>query len=253
MTTSIETKNVEDQLNTLTDQFNIVLSQFQTTYNEYIVLINAEVENTEDTEGTDTYAIIPNSNYWGQTGISEGSASSSEQCLANCYSKSNCSGATYDSTTNYCWIRGGNGRVAPGKENETAIIKKTILYKYQLENLNNNLININNKIMKIMNDNESLINNSSNLKKNQDDVLNYNKKMITENQIEINNLNNQYQNLKIADQNTTLMVNQSYFWYVVYLIIVLFLGVFLFSIANKSIPKSNDTTQSILNSLGANN
>lgn len=248
---STDTENIEQQLDTLTNQFNSVLSEFQQKYNDFIILINNENTSSSSTTNTaDIYAIIPNANYWGQSGLSEGNSSSSAQCLADCYSKTGCTGATYDSDTNYCWVRTGNGRVAPGKDNQSAIIKKTILYKYQLEDLNARLIGINNKIMAIINDNTVIINTNTTLKNKQENALKYHKKMIEQNQMEIANLENQYKTLQVADQNSTLMVNQNYYWFVLYLIFVIILGIFLFVVVIKSGPKKAE--QSAFGSITSN-
>ncbi len=111
--------------------------------------MDASANGATVTGKAELYATIPNATYWGQMGLNEGAAYSPSECLVDCYSKPACTGATYDSDTNYCWIRTGDGRIAPGKTNQTAVIKKTILYQTQLKDLNAKLQQLDDQIMNL--------------------------------------------------------------------------------------------------------
>lgn len=252
---------ISNQLKILSDQFSATLTQYQQTYDNYHSLlqsnamtksamsIDASANSTVNgtigatvTGKAELYATIPNATYWGQTGLSEGSSHSPSECLADCYTKPACTGATYDSDTNYCWIRTGDGRIAPGKQNQTAIIKKTMLYEYQLKDLNNKLQNINNQIIVLIDTNSQLFEQNDQLRIQKQDMLEHNRRILQSKEEQMKILHRDNITLQSAEQNSSLLVNQNYFWYILSLFVVIFLGIFLVKIL--LLPESSSSSSS---------
>lgn len=241
--------DISNKLRVLGDQFTATLSQYQTIQSEYKTLIasqaatttapqvdasaNATVNGTigATVNGTaELYATVPSATYWGQMGLSEGAAHSPTECLADCYNKPACTGATFDAATNYCWIRTGDGRVAPGKQNQTAIIKKTILYEYQIKELVDKLQKLNNDITVIITDNAVIIEKDEQLRAQKQAILEHLRLLATVGQGQMNVLQTRHDTIAEADANSALLVNQNYYRYVLYLFAAILLGIILFKI-----------------------
>jgi len=255
---------ISDKLKILSDQFTANLTQYQTIYDEYKTLLSSRSMTTNATTldasansvnnmgavisgKMDLYTTIPSSTYWGQTGLSEGASYTPSECLADCYSKPTCSGATFDADTNYCWQRSGDGRVSSGKSNQTAIIKKTILYEYQLKDLNAKLQKINGSINELITSNADLFKQNEILRTQRQTMLDHNRQILQQNEVQLETLTTDMTTMQKADENSSLMVNKNYYQYVFYLIIAIFLGfifvkiIFASSSSSKSSPSSQST------------
>jgi hypothetical protein len=248
-TATAKEQEIAEKLRILGDKFTANLTQYQTTYGDYKSLLESKAmiasavpidpSANSTVDGTigatiagkaELYATVPNATYWGQTGLSEGTSNSPTECLADCYSKPACSGATYDSDTKYCWIRTGDGRIAQGKQNQTAIIKKSILYAYQLKDLNAKLQKINTEITDLINDNASVVAQSEQLKAQKQTLLVQTHSILSQNKQQLSFLENEHATLQAANENSSLMVNRNYYQYILYLFGAIILGVLLFKI-----------------------
>lgn len=256
--------DVSAKLKILSDQYTATLAQYQTTQADYKALLASQAMTASaqpidpsansTVNGTigatiagkaELYATVPHAAYWGQTGLSEGTAHSPSECLADCYSKPHCTGATFDADTNYCWVRGGDGRVTPGKANQTAVIKKTVLYGYQLQEMIQKLDHFRSQIDAIITANAVLIENDAQLRAQRDTLLQHVRMMTGAGQAELNVLQSRHDTIVEATQNSALLVNQNYSRYVLYLFGAIILGIFLFKIL--LIPNSGATQESALN------
>lgn len=247
MTSSIE--DISNKLRVLNDQFTANLSQYQTISADYKSAVASQAAISASTpidasanstiNGTigatvigkaELYATIPHSTYWGQTGLSEGAAHSPTECLADCYNKPACTGATFDADTNYCWIRTGDGRIAPGKQNQTAIIKKTILYEYQLKILADKMHHINSQITDLITANAIIIDNNEHLREQKREILERMRLLAHTSHAQMDILQTRHDTIAEADQNSALLVNQNYYRYILYLFGAILLGILLFKI-----------------------
>jgi hypothetical protein len=241
--------DISNKLKILSDQFTATLSQYQTTEADYKTLVSSQAMTAaaqpidpsanSTVNGTigatisgkaELYATVPHAAYWGQTGLSEGTAHTPAECLADCYSKPACTGATFDADTNYCWIRGGDGRVTPGKTNQTAVIKKTILYGYQLQELRQKLDHFRSQIEALITQNTIIIETNAQLRAQKETLLEHIRRMSGAEQSELTALHVQHDTIVEATQNSSLMVNQNYARYILYLFGAIILGIFLFKI-----------------------
>lgn len=244
-----QTDQVSARLKILSDQFMATLAQYQTAQADYKTLMdsqaaaatappidpsaNANVNGTigATVAGTaELYATMPHSTYWGQMGLSEGTAHTPTECLADCYNKPACTGATFDADTNYCWIRTGDGRVAPGKTNQTAIVKKTILYRDRVNILTQKLEHLRGEIDSLISANVIIIENNAQLRAQRETLLAQVRHMGGIGQTELAALKIRHDTIAEATQNSALLVNQNYSQYILYLFGAILLGIFLFKI-----------------------
>ena len=133
-------------LESLTKQYDTTSIQYNQVQSDYI----NSLQNTsqEQIQSTSNLANVPNSTFWGTTGISSTNVSSLDKCSALCSKTPGCSGATYNVTNNNqnnCWLRGGDGSIITGTSNQYAIIPQATNYLKTLEILNIQLINLNNQ------------------------------------------------------------------------------------------------------------
>lgn len=164
---------------------------------------------------------IQGATFWGTKGISEGAASSIEQCKAMCSADSSCSGATYNSDKAYCWIRSGDSQISAGMPNDYAIIPENLKYLKIIQGLSEKLTNINQKILKIMNQGEPLYSKQDIQRKQQTMVLNQNYKKLTEEREKVEKTIKKYQDLNKAQNEGEIVITKNYTTFIVGIIIFL--------------------------------
>ena len=136
------TNNTESnvlKLQSLQSEFKLVMTQYQQAYANYISSLRSSTGSTSNK----TYATIPGSVFWGTTSLSEGTSPSAEDCTALCSANSSCTGATYNSDKQYCWVRGGQGDISIGMDTDSAIIPELVQNTQVLKMLNQKLLDIN--------------------------------------------------------------------------------------------------------------
>ena len=102
-------------MESLGNQFNILLTQYQETYQEFLNAINSN---------NNTLTTLSNSAFVGKSNIDTIQNSNQNNCLSSCTSNSSCSGATFDDNSNTCTLSSGNGNIITST-NQTAIVKRT--------------------------------------------------------------------------------------------------------------------------------
>jgi len=107
---------------------------------------DASGNNTNTKKNTKKFTSVNNSAYWGSGSISEGAASSITDCQNMCTASSSCTGATFSASSQYCWVRSGQGDVVSSSA-DTAIVPQSIQLMAELKDLNQQMLNINNQII----------------------------------------------------------------------------------------------------------
>ena len=97
------------QLQSLSQQFNNLLTRYTNTYQQYINLLNSN-DNSLTT--------FPNYSFVGQSNIDTSNNSTLDNCLTNCSSNSSCSGATFTTNNNWC-------------DNKIAFVKIAVSFEYK--------------------------------------------------------------------------------------------------------------------------
>jgi hypothetical protein len=221
-------------LESLTKQYDTTLIQYNQVQSDYI---NSSLQNTQSSsqpqlQTTSSNLVnIPNSTYWGTIGISSSNVSSVDKCSALCSKTPGCSGATYNVTNNNqnnCWLRGGEGSIIAGANNQYAIIPQAKSYLKTLEKLNVQLINLNNQIMNILDTNKNVFLAQDNERNQKYAILKENyRRLENERRIILNQLL-QHQTIEGKQKQGDLVVTMNYYNYVLLLIIV-FICVFILS------------------------
>ena len=207
----------------LSDQYNSLLNQYQQTYQNYI--------QSSHISHPSHMVTIDDSAFWGDAELSKLSQSSVDHCLHSCRNNSSCSGATYDQTTQSCYLRTGNGNVSsdPGK---TAIVSQSLQYSYQLKQINQQLLDIHQQMKDKLNQSYSSYQDKSQEQQQQNQLLDYNQSILQQERMRIDEMIHEYELLNAADRNSQVVVTQEYSSYIVYFLIavLLFLLVMKYSV-----------------------
>jgi hypothetical protein len=229
------------QIELLSNKFNILLTQYQETYQEFITVINSESDKN-------LYTNIQNSSYIGESNINIVQNSTLDNCLTLCKSNKSCSGATFDNNDNSCVLTSGAGNVINAND-KTAIVKQALFYSYKLKSLNEELFNINNSINDLT---ESKLNTFNNLNiKNKGEILNNNYQILQTERFEIEKIIREYETLNSAYEDGTINVTSNYYNYVMYAIVVLFLFLILlrFNFTGNQMGGGNNKSFTTVNSI----
>jgi len=208
------------QIQTLSNQFNSLLTDYQTTYAEFINTIN-----TNDTSLT----TVENSAFTGSGTINTSLVSSISDCTTACSSNTSCTGATFttNSNNNNCTLSSGSGNIV-NATNSTAIVQKGLSYSYQLQNLNQQLMDINQQINTIVNQSNTTYQNNLGQINEQGQALQQNYTVLTGDRDRINIMIREFETLNEAQQNSDINATMSYYNYIVLLFVAIFLVVLLF-------------------------
>ena len=114
------------QLQNLSNEYNMLISQYQDTYQKYIDVINSDNKS---------FTTVDNSAFYGQNQINTLNNTNVDNCQSACSSNASCSGATFNTSSNNCSLSSGSGNVIK-TQNSKAIIKEAMYYSYQLQKLN---------------------------------------------------------------------------------------------------------------------
>lgn len=234
---------MSSQLESLQNEFNSLITQYQTTYSNYINTIN-----------TNTLMTVPNSAFVSPTTISVISGSTLDSCTTDCSANTSCSGATFNTTLSNCTLASGNGNIVSSTES-TAVVQQAMYYSYQLKQLNQQLLEINKQMMNISNKNYSNFQQSQTQTQSQSSTLNYNYDILKNEKIEIEKMVRQFETLNSAYENGNINITSNYYTYILLLIFTI---VLLFVLFNFSLPsqkggsskhKSNTVGNNIFQSL----
>jgi len=181
---------------------------------------------------------IPGNVFWGsgQSGTqSVYTGGTLEQCQALCSSTTNCSGATFNPTAHgqpMCWLRSGEGQLAPGLDTDTAIIPQGQEYLLTINSINNKLIETNEKIQNIIDQSEPEYNSiqTKNEEKNKELIQNY--VQLTDEREKIAKMIKKYEDLDESQIQGELKINQKYYTYILLVLVVIGTVVLLYKFSN---------------------
>ncbi len=200
-------------MDTLSNQFNSLLSQYQETYQDFINTI---------TSGNNSLTSVANSAYVGQSNINTIQGSSVDNCLTSCSSNQSCSGATFDNNLSTCTLSSGTGNIV-NSTNQTAIVKQALYYSNQLQQLNNQLTNINNQMSSLATSNMNSYSQTQQQNNQKAEILNQNYQTLKQERLEIDEMVRQYETLNSALENGNINVTSNYYRFIIYLLIAIFL------------------------------
>ena len=199
---------------TLNQQFNSILSQYQSMYQEYI--------STLDSSSNNTLMAIPNSTFSGQSVINTTQNSSLSACQTSCSSNTSCSGASFNQSNNTCTLSSGTGNVV-NAQNYTAFVQQGLYYSYQLQQLNAQLTSINQQMETLAASSESQYEQNQQSAQQQAQVLQQNYQVLNQDREQINQMIVNYETLNQAYTDGSLNVTSNYYSYIVLLLITILL------------------------------
>jgi hypothetical protein len=159
--------------------------------------------------------------YWGAAAVSEGAASTIDECKAMCRSNSKCTGATYNPDKQYCWARSGEGQPMPALPNDYAIIPSSVKYLNLLNSLNARLTEINEKILVLVKDGKVLYKTQTDESSKQSSVLQQNYNSLKKERSDIEQKLKQYEDLDATKVETDIQLVQNNYYYIFFFIMSL--------------------------------
>jgi hypothetical protein len=208
------TKSVILKISLLETEYNNTLIQYQQAYQNY-------TEDLTKYQTNKTFNNILNGRvFWGTSGIKQISTNDINVCKASCSETPNCSGATFNSTSNTCWLRSGDGDVFPGLNTENAIIPDVIQSSNILKKLNAKLLDINTKIINLIQSSTEDYTTQIETRNNLDTQLKQNYNDLIKETNHVNRLIRETENIDELNNNSQIIINHYYLIYKVIIILV---------------------------------
>ena len=217
-------------LQSLEAEFDLVMIQYKQAYIDYINLLETKNQNGNNINGNvndnsnnnNEFISLQGRRFWGTSGIKDLIVNKEEECKAACAGESKCTGATFNSSSGYCWLRTGNNNISvSNNNNEYAIIPIISQNVNNLKMLNDRLIDLSNKIMDELNKTEPIVL-TENEKKDEkiNEMENMNQILLDEKQ-KIYSLLDQYDDLNAQYDINSIYVRQSNATYIVWSVIAI--------------------------------
>ena len=125
------------KVETLQKEYEVTLQQYQEAGKTYITSLQTDSPN---------FIALKGRTWWGTTGLSEGPASSQEDCENMCSNSNECSGATFNPVKHYCWTRKGDSSISVGQDNDYALITQQKEALSAMKKLNEKILALNTQI-----------------------------------------------------------------------------------------------------------
>ena len=154
------------KVETLQKEYEVTLQQYQEAGKNYIAALQYDTLNpinncSKDSKnisqacyGNSTnystnksyFSALKGRTWWGTAPLSEGPASTQEECENMCANSDKCSGATFNPVKRYCWTRSGDSNISTGQDDDYALISQQKEALSLMQSLNDKLLDLNNKI-----------------------------------------------------------------------------------------------------------
>lgn len=224
------------KMEALQKEYDVTLQQYQEAVNNYVSLLESSSNETKE------YTSLKGRAWWGTSALKEGKVESQEECENMCAESSECSGATFNSVSRYCWTRKGNSSLTVGRDDDYALIPKIKSALETMKYLNNKLLALNKQIteqMYYINPSVTSENEANTVKQDQ---LNTSYEQLLEQNIEVNKQIEDYYSLEQEEENQELYVTQQNSTYKLWLIIT---GLVLIVTINKLVGSENPTVSGV--------
>jgi hypothetical protein len=202
---------------TLTNQFNSLLQEYQSTYKSFVDNINSS-----DSNASENLILLPDFAYNGGNTIDTITNSSTDTCKTSCSSNSKCTGATYSSDNNNCTLTSDKGSLI-NSSGSTAIVNKSLYYSYKLQQLNTQLMDINNQMSQSITDNSNGYSQSLQQGQQADQDLQQNYNVLAQERKEIERMILDFKTINSAEENGEINVTMYYYNYIVLILITILL------------------------------
>lgn len=214
------------QSQTLSNKFNTLLSEYQSTYSDFIDVVNSN---------DNTFITVDNTAFNGANIIKTIPMSNVNSCSTSCSSNTSCTGATFTSTNN-CVLSSGNGNII-NTANSSAIVKKALFYSYQLQKINQELMNLNQEINNNVEPTYNTYQNNLDKINVREKAIKQNYLVLTQDRENIAKLVREFETLDSVQENGDIKATMNYYNYIVLVFIAILL---LFLLLRFSIPNQQN-------------
>ena len=201
---------------TLSNKFNSLLQEYQSTYKSFTENINSSNNNNNN------LVSLPDFAYNGGNTIDTITESSVDNCQTSCTTNSDCKGATFNSSNNNCTLSSGKGMLL-NSSGSTAIVDKGLYYSYKLQQLNIQLMDVNTQLSQSINKNSAGYSQNTQQGQQQDQNLQQNYNVLEEEREVIDRMILDFKTLNSAQENGEITVTMYYYNYIVLLLITILL------------------------------
>lgn len=229
------------KLESLNATYNNLLIQYQQAILNYVNYEN-NLQNNPSTQ--QNFISIQGKTFWGTSSIVNNSSTNSttvEECQASCASTSGCTGATFNlastgTGTPLCSLRSGDGKLTIGNQSDYAIVPEGKQLLLIIDHLNNKLTKVNKKIQILTVQTQSTYEKEVDQRNNKNQNLLSQYEKLSEERNNVAKMIAQFDELDVEQNEGTIMTNQKYYLYLLYLaisILVLYI-LFRFSLSNSN-------------------
>jgi len=203
----------------LQKEYEVTLQQYEESSNNYVNTIDSQ-------DGSNTFVALKGRTWWGSTGLKEGSVETQNECESMCSADAKCTGATFNPVKKYCWTRGGDGKLAPGEDDDYALLTQQKAALGLTNSLNDKLISINTKINTLLKDIEPHVNKQKQEVNTKQQQLNDSYKKLLDNKIAMEKQLQDYYSIEQQNEIQTLFVTQKNtllrFWVLITCLVLIF-------------------------------
>lgn len=207
------------KVETLQKEYEVTLQQYEESSNNYINTIDSQ-------DGSNTFVALKGRTWWGSSGLKEGSVETQNECESMCSADAKCTGATFNPVKKYCWTRGGDGKLAPGEDEDYALLTRQNAALGLTNSLNDKLISINTKINKLLQDIEPHVDKQKQEVNTKHKQLNDSYKKLLDNKIAMEKQLQDYYSVDQQNESQSLFVNQKNtllrFWVLITCLVLIF-------------------------------
>ena len=207
------------KVETLQKEYEVTLQQYEESSNNYINTINSQ-------DGSNTFVALKGRTWWGSTGLKEGSVETQNECESMCSADAKCTGATFNPVKKYCWTRGGDGKLAPGEDEDYALLTQQKAALGLTNSLNDKLISINIEITDLLKDIDPEVNAQKTEMNTKQKQLDDSYQKLLENKIAMEKQLQDYYSIEKENESQALFVNQKNtlmrFWVLITCLVLIF-------------------------------
>jgi hypothetical protein len=207
-------------IDSLKSEFDAQMKLYSDTYQQYMETINSSPNEFDS---------VPNASYSNLLGtLSSTPLGSIDECKSLCASTAQCSGATFMSgtcTTNVInSTEPTTGSILPTPKS-TAIVKRAMAIGYKLKSINDHLLSLNREMDTQGKKELDAYQSSKQQVQKHALIINDNRQLLLTEKAKIEGLIKSNVTLSQAYENSELMVNANYYWYLIWLVIAILMGV----------------------------
>jgi len=212
-----ETASVVLNLETLSVNYRQLLIQYKQAVANYLQYLQTAAPNSN------TFMEIPGQAFWGTGPLSSVDTSHINtiiECTAYCKTNPQCSGATFRSANNTCFLRTGQAATIPSSASDNALIPQEKALVLNIQQLNSQLTTVNDQILNIINTNAPLYAELSWARNGQEEILLEQYRKLNQEREHVDMQMQTFDNLQKVEMQSGLLTNSNYYSYLIWLILL---------------------------------